>query len=101
MKAMKKYTVREWQEEGRRLFGPDIRDWRFRCVKCGEVQCARDFEAAGMGQQLWQGRVYFSCIGRYTEGRGCDWTLGGLFAIHTAMVDGTPVFEFATAEVEA
>ena len=57
--------------------------------------------------------VGFSCIGRFTNagphkrgtpaGKGCDWTLGGLFTLHNLeVVDDAgkahPVFDIATAE---
>jgi hypothetical protein len=88
----------DWLEEGKRLFGPDAKDWKFVCISCGTVQSAREFHAAGVkpcGQYLG-----FSCIGRWSKTMGCDWTLGGLFTIHTKEVIGedgkaTPVFEFA------
>jgi hypothetical protein len=47
--------------------------------------------------------VFMSCEGRYTKGVGCDWTLGGLFRIHTLEVvregDVVPCFEFADANI--
>lgn len=48
-------------------------------------------------------KFYYSCIGRWVKGRGCNWTLGGLFQIHETEVvneDGKPipVFEFAAVE---
>jgi len=41
-----------------------------------------------------------SYINRWQAGKGCNWTLGGLFQIHTletvdADGNATPVFEFA------
>ena len=58
---------------------------------------AEDFRSKNIDPD---GVVYFSCIGRWVPGIGCDWTLGGLLRIHTLEVingqgDKIPVFEFA------
>jgi len=88
----------EWQAEGTEKFGEDMHHWKFQCPVCEEVQTFREF----VDNRVENGRdkFFFSCIGRYVEGRGCDWTLGGLFQIHkTEVVDpeGThiAVMEFA------
>ena len=88
----------EWRAEGERLFGPDARHWKFKCVRCGHVQTWQDFKEAGLADA--ENYMYYSCLGRWVKGRGCDWTLGGLFRIHTQEViteDGhtIPTFEFA------
>jgi hypothetical protein len=88
------------------------------CPKCGTVQSATDLIAAGAGKDLDAVEKYlgFSCVGRFTgagghvrgdaSGKGCNWTLGGLFRIHELEVetpDGElhPRFELATAEQAA
>jgi hypothetical protein len=91
----------------------------FKCPICGTIQCAADLIAAGAGADFEsvEGYIGFSCVGRWTgagphqpgtePGRGCDWTLGGLFQLHKLEViveDGTahPHFEPATpAEAQA
>jgi len=44
------------------------------------------------------GYLGFSCIGRFDEKRGCDWTLGGFFQMHTSIIKDVeherPVFDF-------
>jgi hypothetical protein len=73
----------------------------FRCVVCGTVQSVASLEAAGLDPEDAEQTVGFSCVGRKTgagpwdpkrEGRdrrpGCDWTLGGLFAIHDLEITG-------------
>lgn len=89
-------TYEEWIAEGMRRFGKDKSKWKWKCARCGHVQSMRDFTDIGMDPS---NVVYFSCIGRWKQGIGCDWTLGGLFQIHTLEVlrDGKiiPVFEFA------
>ncbi len=85
-----------------------------KCLVCGTVQSANDLILAGAGKDFdeVEGFLGFSCIGRFTgvgshkrgepPGRGCDWTLGGLFHLHKLEVvteDGAhhPRFEPATA----
>lgn len=94
---MKTQTEQEFMDQGEKLYGKDMKKWKFKCPYCGGHQTAQDFINAGKDPN---GYVYFSCIGRYVEGQGCDWTLGGLFQIHKKEVisdDGqkSPVFEFA------
>lgn len=87
----------------------------FRCPMCKTVQSAFDLLEVGAAKSMDEVEKYlaFSCIGRFTNagphrkwspsGKGCDWTLGGLFKIHTFEVvteDGErhPRFELATPE---
>jgi hypothetical protein len=85
----------------------------FKCVMCGTVQSTASFAAAGAPGDASERYIGFSCIGRITNagphqknqppGRGCDWSLGGLFRIHQLEIidaDGKhhPHFELATAE---
>lgn len=89
--------------------------YAFRCVCCGTIQSGASLIRAGAGAtfedvEKWVG---FSCVGRFTNagprrkgeppGRGCDWTLGGLFTIHKLEIltdDGKAcaLFEPATPE---
>lgn len=85
-----------------------------KCVICGTVQSLADFvDALGKPADEVEKYFGFSCIGRFTgagphkrgsePGKGCDWTLGGLFTLHTTVVvtdDGKeiPYFELATPE---
>ncbi|MBI5255396.1 MAG: hypothetical protein HY855_02775 [Burkholderiales bacterium] len=87
----------------------------FKCPMCGTVQSAYDLIKAGAGHDFDAVEPYlaFSCVGRFTgagsykrgekPGRGCNWTLGGLFQVHKFAVitpDGKthPRFELATAD---
>ncbi|MEK6829046.1 MAG: VVA0879 family protein [Nanoarchaeota archaeon] len=87
----------DWIKELKKRFGDDAKQWKFKCPSCSGVQTCQDF--IDMKIESPEDKVYFSCIGRYVEGRGCDWTLGGLFQIHkqTVIKDGraVPVFEMA------
>lgn len=87
--------------------------YAFVCPMCKTVQSAADLIRAGAGKTFpdVESIIGFSCVGRFTKagpykkdeppGRGCDWTLGGLFRIHELEViaDGAvvhPHFEIAT-----
>ena len=65
----------------------------------GTVQSGQDLIDAGAGEDFEEVQKYlaFSCVGRWTgagsalrketeEGKGCDWTLGGLFQLHDFVV---------------
>jgi hypothetical protein len=85
------------------------------CPRCGKVQCAKDLIAAGAGKGFDEVERYlgFSCVGRWTkagparrakDGKGCDWTLGGLFQLHELEVvteDGKKHPRFVPATPEA
>lgn len=85
-----------------------------KCPMCQTVQSAADLIAAGAGQSFDEVEKYlgFSCVGRFTgagtprkepDGQPCNWTLGGLFALHKLEVvspDGEhhPRFEPASPD---
>ena len=86
-----------------------------KCPMCGTIQNAQDLINAGAGKSFDDVEKYlgFSCVGRWTHGKspsetkgqqiGCNWTLGGLFHMHTLEVvtpDGQkhPQFEPCTPE---
>lgn len=94
---------------------PSRRHVAMKCPVCGTVQSMDSLIRAGAGpdEDSVEKFVGFSCVGRWTmagphkpgtpPGRGCNWTLGGLFAIHNLEVatpDGKvhPSFEAATPE---
>lgn len=84
----------------------------FVCPACGTVQSMADHVAAGATPEQAENAIGFSCVGRRTgagsprkkpDGKPCNWTLGGLFQIHTLTVideEGTrhPRFALATPE---
>lgn len=97
---MKEISYDEWRKQGKEKFGDDIKQWKFICPQCKTVQTAQDFIDAGVEKEDIEGYIAFSCIGRFTKEKGCDWTLGGLFQIHETEVKfdsgkNRPVFEFA------
>ena len=85
------YKAEEWRNEGKRLFGDNFENWRFKCPKCGNVASGLDFKNAGAELN----DIYCNCIGRYDHSKGCNWAAYGLFDICKVHVDGNPVFEFA------
>ena len=94
--------------------GVPIEHVAFICPMCKTIQSASDLIKAGAGKDFDEVEKYlgFSCVGRWTnaksprkkpDGEPCDWTLGGLFPLHSLEVetpDGEkhPRFELATPE---
>lgn len=118
---MKTLTQEQFVTEAKRRFGPDYLNWKFVCPACGTVQSIRQLKDAvvssGGTPADVEGYIGFSCIGRFTKqgdagisahhkgqswNKGCNWTLGGLFTIHTMEVEiegrKRPCFEFADHE---
>lgn len=107
-------TVEEFHAECKAQGVKSHMDTAMICPRCGTVQSARDLIAAGAGADFDAVSKYlgFSCVGRFTgagsprktpDGKPCNWTLGGLFALHKLEVvttDGKrhPRFELASPE---
>jgi len=82
-KNIKIYTLQNWKKEGERLFGTkDMLQWWLVCPQCGTPQKTQEIIDAGLTEEEAMSYIGFSCIGRFTKGQGCDWTLEGLFQIH-------------------
>ncbi len=64
--------------------GVPIVDVTFQCPRCKLLQSANDLIKAGAGKNMGEVEKYlgFSCVGRWDDSKGCDWTLGGLFQLH-------------------
>ena len=115
---LKEILLKDWLAESERLFGADMKLWKFKCANCGHVQSIADFlELKKLGiikAETDVGRlVYYSCIGRYdtripekdmgtifNKKSPCNYTLGGLFKFAKTFVinesgEKIPVFEFA------
>lgn len=91
----------DWLEEGKNLFGDDFKVWAFVCPSCKTVQTANDFLELKIKPTDIERTIAFSCIGRFTKEKGCDWTLGGLLQIHeleVVMADGKLRRTFVFAE---
>jgi hypothetical protein len=111
---MQTMTLAEFHDALRAQGVRSHEDSAFVCPMCGAVQSGRDLIEAGAGSNFDEVEKYigFSCIGRFMnagppraqkDGKGCNWTLGGLFQLHKLEVltpDGKrhPRFELATPE---
>lgn len=106
---MKKQTLSQWLEEGKKLFGEDYTKWKFKCPACGHVQSVQDFIDIAIDGN----NAYSECIGRYTgkgspvkgDTSGCNWAAYGLFGTlgngRTVINENgkeIEVFEFAKEE---
>lgn len=82
-------TLEEFKHAIRNQGHERIEDSQFRCPRCGTIQSPQDLINAGAGATLDDVDRYvaFSCVGRWDESKGCDWTLGGLFQIHELEVE--------------
>lgn len=102
---MEKIDHQDWLDTAVMLFGGDPDEWRYICPRCGTEQGVKDFLAAGKDLEFARESVGFSCIGRVVDGKGCDWTLGGLLHLHELEVvtkdgGGHPMFRFAAEHLE-
>lgn len=81
---MKTVTVKQFNEAMKAQGRARIEDVTFKCPRCGTLQSAQDLIDAGAGKDMDEVEKYlaYSCVGRFTKLKGCDWTLGGLFQIH-------------------
>lgn len=80
---MKTMTLAEFKET-LEAQGVSREQYKFICPHCKTIQCAQDLIDAGAGKTFDEVKKYlaFSCVGRFTKDKGCNWTLGGLFQIH-------------------
>lgn len=81
---MKTMTLDEFHNAMKNQGKKRIEDVTFRCPHCRTLQSGQDLIDAGAGKTMDEIEKYlaFSCVGRFTKEKGCDWTLGGLFKIH-------------------
>jgi hypothetical protein len=82
MTSYRKLTQEELLCEATERFGPDAKQWKFRCMNCGDEAAPQDFIDAGADP----GRAGQECIGRSlgaldtpkTNTRGCNFVAYGL-----------------------
>jgi len=79
---METINKEDWNKLGKELYGKKGRNWKFICPRCKTIQCGQDLLDLDVPLNLIESAIGFSCIGRFTKEKGCDWTLGGLFQIH-------------------
>ena len=87
---MKTIKIKDFVEEAKKRFGEDNKKWKFKCPKCGTTQSAEDFAKLDCFKDKKEEidkYLGFSCIGRFDDKIGCDWTLGGLFQIHDIEIE--------------
>lgn len=112
--GMKKQTIKEWQEEGKKIFGEDFKKWKFKCPACGHISSIKDFIDAGADPN----DAYQECIGRVNgkgedgmqgkeQGFGCNWAAYGLLGtlgkgriVITDEGKEIDIFDFAESDVE-
>src|SRR6056297_2402891 len=82
--SMQTMTVEEFKAAVKSQGKERIEDVTFRCPRCGTLQSAQDLLDAGAGGNMDEVEKYlaFSCVGRWSKDKGCNWTLGGLFKLH-------------------
>jgi len=80
-------TEDELLDLGVKLYGPDKKQWKFKCPSCGYVAKVQDWLDHEGGENM----IAFSCIGRLTgskqelgskEGGPCNYAGGGLFQLN-------------------
>lgn len=102
-----KQTMEEWLEEGKKKFGEDFENWKFKCPACGHVASGQDFKDL----KAEPNDMYQVCIGRINgkgvagatdEGNGCQWaafgflkTLGKGRIVVNSDGEESEVFDFA------
>lgn len=59
---MKELTLNEWRERGKKLYGPDVTKWKFRCPSCGNIQTIGEFCNL---PNVRPSNTFIMCIGRY------------------------------------
>ena len=101
-------TEKEWREKGTRLYGEDVKNWKFKCPSCGYIASVNEWKDAGDDG----GQSGFSCIGRLLgskkpmgdkTGGPCNYAGGGLFRINPVEIttkSGETVYYFDFADNE-
>lgn len=112
---MRKITVEQFHIELKSQGVSAREHTALKCPACGTIQSMTLLLEQGCPADKVETQIGFSCVGRWNDAGsptrdgkpagakpGCNWTLGGLFRIHTLEVemDGKlhPIFEPATAD---
>ncbi|MGK9477881.1 VVA0879 family protein [Melioribacter sp. OK-6-Me] len=70
---MKQMKIKEYIDLLRARHGEKIEDWKVICPICKCEQTVQDFLDAGIDIKDVFNYFGFSCIGRFTEAKGCDY----------------------------
>lgn len=96
-----KQTRKEWIAEGRRRFGTNFLNWKFKCPLCRRVNSTAEFER----EFLSASSAMYMCKGRLYPGEGCNWKANSKFRpqnqgriIVTESGKEVDVFDFADVE---
>ena len=101
-------TKDEWMSTGKKLYGDDFMEWKFKCPSCGHIQTVKDFKQF-KDKGATPDTARFNCIGRY-DGHGdvvlgtkpgpCNYTAGGLLNLNPIKItDGDKEYtSFAFAD---
>lgn len=97
---MKETKYIDWIKEGLNKFG-EIENWRFKCPKCGNIATVKDFMSIGKDSNT----AAQNCIGRFIDGKGCNWAAYGLLGTLDKgriilMEDGNKINVFEFDEVD-
>ncbi len=81
---MKTMTLEQFQAAIKAQGMKRVEDALFRCPHCDTVQSAQDLINAGAGNSMDEVEKYlaYSGVGRWSNDKGCAWTLGGVYQTH-------------------
>ena len=92
-------TITEWQKAAEKLYGSDVKRWRFKCPICGHTASVQEIMSAGAKDPNC---AYMECIGRYQKDIGCNFAAYGFlgipyggYVIEDKNGIGMEIFEFA------
>lgn len=92
----RRFTKQQYFDELIEKHGSFKDNWAFVCPKCGNVQTIAEFK----DHDIDPNNVNYACIGRYVEGRGCDFVIDKLVGNHpleVIMDDQTIALSFEIA----
>ena len=78
LNSTKIITKTEWQKAAEKLYGSDVKQWRFKCPICGHTASVQEIMSAGAKDPNC---AYMECIGRYQKDIGCNFAAYGFLGI--------------------
>jgi len=99
LNSTKIITKTEWQKAAEKLYGSDVKQWRFKCPICGHTASVQEIMSAGAKDPNC---AYMECISRYQKDIGCNFAAYGFlgipyggYVIEDKNGIGMEIFEFA------